>query len=157
MARWFSKIIGTENYFEPLGQAIEYFAAQYEEAKLDLRPNKSTRIVDASWNLPGITEHRWGQLQELEAILNFMNIQYDKVKGEKKRNFLEHYNRQLTERLADQYADIDSDVVLIREFIQQVALVRNQYLGITKGLEVLHYQIGYIGKLKSAGVEDATF
>jgi hypothetical protein len=63
----------------------------------------------------------------------------------------------LSERSATERADIEPEVILIREFIQEVALIRNLFTGITKGLEYLHFQIGNITKLKSAGFEDATF
>jgi hypothetical protein len=156
--RHYSKITSSNgDFFQPLADAIDYFYREYEEAKTELRPKTGGRIADLSSNIPGMIEHRYGQLQELESILLYLQIQYDKVKGEKKRNFFEHYARQLSERLADQYADIEPDVVVLREFIQQVALVRNLFLGISKGLDSLHYQIGHIIQLRKAGIEDAVF
>lgn len=156
--RWYSKITSNPGtYFEVLGDAIEHFYREYEEAKTELRPKTGGKIIDLSSHIPGMIEHRYGQLQELESILMYLNLQYDKVKGEKKRHYYEQYARQLSERLADQYADIESDVMVIREFIQQVALVRNLFLGISKGLEALHYQIGHIIQLRKAGIEDAVF
>jgi hypothetical protein len=158
MSRWYSKITSNPtNYFAPLGEAIEYFYGEYEEASKELRPARGDSIDEKARNMAGTVEYRYGQLQELEAILKFLEIQYDKVKGMHKRNFYEHYNRQLSERLADQYADIEPDVVIIREFIQQTALIRNMFLGVHKGLEILHYQIGHIIALRKGGIEDATF
>ncbi len=158
MARWYSRITSDPaNCFEPLGEAIEYFYAEYETAQRELRPKPGSKIIDLSTNLPGMVEFRYGQLQELESILKFLDIQYDKIKGEKKKHFYEHYNRQLSERLADQYAEIEPEVIMLREFIQQVALIRNMFLGISKGLEFLHFQIGHIIQLRKAGIEDATF
>ncbi len=157
MARWYGKISTSVNFYEPLGEAIEYFYSEYELARMEIRPTSDDEIKKTARDLPGIVEHRWGQLQEIEGIHKFLEIHYDKVKGDKKRHFYEHYNRQLSERLADQYADIEPEVLVIREFIQQIALIRNLYIGITKGLEYMHFQIGNIIKLRSAGIEDATF
>jgi hypothetical protein len=158
MARWYSKITADPvNFHEALGNALEHFHNEYELAQKELRPKPGSRIIDLSTNLAGIVEYRYGQLQELESILKFLEIQYDRVKGEKKRNFFEHYNRQLSERLSDQYAEIEPEVILLREFIQQVALIRNMFLGISKGLETLHFQIGHIIQLRKNGIEDATF
>jgi len=158
MARWYAKVAADPvNFHKALGDALEYYYNEYEDARKDLTPDRGTRIDDTSLRLPGLIEYRYGQWHELEAILKFLEIQYDRVKGEKKRHFYEHYNRQLSERLADQYADIEPEVVLLREFIQQVALVRNMFLGIYKGLEVLHFQVGHIIQLRKAGIDDATF
>jgi hypothetical protein len=158
MSRWYSKVVkDPNNYFAPLGDAIEHFYNEHEVAQTEIRPQRGESIMDKSRLLPGLMEFRYGQLQELEAILKFLEIQYDMVKGDKKKHFYEHYNRQLSERLADQYADIEPEVIVIREFIQQVALVRNLYLGVTKGLEFLHFQLGHIIALKKSGIEDATF
>lgn len=158
MSRWYRKVTAdSENFYAPLGEAIEYFYNEYEEARLELRPPQGGLITEMSSALPGIVEHRMAQYHELEGILKYLEIHYDRAKGAKKKHFLENYPRQLTERVADQWADIEPEVIVIREFIQEVAVVRNLFTGITKGLEYLHFQIGNITRLKSAGFEDATF
>ena len=43
----------------------------------------------------------------------------------------------------------------ISELINQVAYTRNQFLGITKGFEIKHFQLTNIIKLRVAGMEDA--
>ena len=158
MAQWYYRVAkDPSNFYGPLGEALEYFHGQYEQARKELKPGRGNNMSEYAADLAGAVEYRYGQLQELEAILEFVRIQYDKIRGERKRNFLEHYNRQLTDRQASEYADIEDEVLMLREFIQQVALVRNLYLGISKGLEVLHYQLSNITKLRVAGLEDATF
>jgi hypothetical protein len=158
MSRWYRKVTAdSNNFYAPLGEAIEYFYNEYEEARLELTPPQGGLITEMASSLPGIVEHRMAQYHELEGILKFLEIHYDKAKGIKKKHFLEHYNRDLSERSATERADIEPEVILIREFIQEVALIRNLFTGITKGLEYLHFQIGNITKLKSAGFEDATF
>ena len=37
-------------------------------------------------NLPGITEHRFNQLQEIEAVLNYLNIQLRKIRRKHFKN-----------------------------------------------------------------------
>ena len=56
-------------------------------------------------NLPGITEHRFNQLQEIEAVLNYMNIQLRKIRRKHFQKYLEAYNRALTSRDAEKYVD----------------------------------------------------
>ena len=70
------------------------------------------------------------------------------------RKFLESYNRQLTSRDADKYVDGDDDVVNLTSIANQFSLLRNQYLGIMKGLDTKQWQIGHIVKLRTAGMED---
>ena len=43
------------------------------------------------------------------------------------------------------------------EPLEEVALLRNKFLGLTKGYEYLHFQIGNIIHLRKAGIEDANF
>ncbi len=158
MAQWYYKISrDPTNFYAPLGDALEYFHTQVEEARKELKPKRGTEMIDYQLDLGSYFEYRLGQLQELEAILEFVKIQLDKVRGERKRNFLEHYNRQLTDRQAGEYADIDPDVLVLREFVQQVALVRNLFTAVTAGMNVLHYQLTNITKLKCAGLDEATF
>jgi len=157
MSRWYFKVVNSNDMFSAIGDAVEYFMSEYETGKAELTPQRGSRLWDLHMKIPGMMEHRYGQLQEIEAIMNYLEIQYDKAKGEKKRMYFEHYNRQLSERMADQYADIEPEVLVIREFVQQVSLVRNHFLGLTKGIESLHFNAGHLNKLKAAGVEDATF
>ena len=70
------------------------------------------------------------------------------------RNFLESYNRTLTSRDADKYVDGDDEVVTLTSLANQFGLLRNQYLGIMKGLDTKQWQIGHIVKLRTAGMED---
>ena len=104
--------------------------------------------------LPGVTEHRFNQLQEIEAILEHIHIQLRQTRSKVFRNFLESYNRTLTSRDADKYVDGDDGVVNLTSLANQFSLLRNQYLGIMKGLDTKQWQIGHIVKLRTAGMED---
>ena len=107
-------------------------------------------------NLPGITEHRFNQLQEIEAVLQYLNIQLRKIRRKHFQKYLEAYNRALTSRDAEKYVDGEDEVVDYEVLINEVALLRNNYLGIMKGLEVKQWRIGDIVKLRTAGMEDIT-
>lgn len=155
MARWYSRVTNDPSDLVTLLKCIEYFDAQYAEAQAELKP--SGNISAWCTRIPGMVEYRYGQLQEVEAILAFYERRAAKVKLEKKRGFLEHYNRQLTDRQADQYAEIDDEVQVLLQLVEEIALIRNRFLGITKGLEYAHFQMGNITRLKAAGMEDACF
>lgn len=105
-------------------------------------------------NLPGVTEHRFNQLQEIEAVLQFMNIQLRKIRRKHFQKYLEAYNRALTSRDAEKYVDGEDEVVDYEVLINEVALLRNKWLGIMKGLEAKQWQMGHIVRLRTAGMED---
>ena len=106
--------------------------------------------------LPGHTEHRFNQLQEIEAVLNYLNIQLRQLRSTTYRRYLERYNRELSSRDADKYVDGEQEVVNMETLVNEVALLRNRYLGVMKGLEAKQWQLGHITKLRTAGMEDAT-
>jgi hypothetical protein len=101
-------------------------------------------------------EQRFNQLQEIEAILEYLNIENRRLRSKTFKKFLENYNRALTSRDADKYVDGESDVVDMEKIINEFALLRNKWLGITKGLDQKQWQLTNIVKLRVAGMEDAT-
>lgn len=149
MSTWYYKVVDDTS---KVVDAIAHFEAEIAEARNEI-PIKGN-LERASASLPGITEHRFGQLQEVETILEHLNIKLRKKRSEVFKKFLETYNRQLSSRDAEKYVDGDSDVVALTELVNQFALVRNQYLGIMKGLEARHWQLSNIVKLRTAGLED---
>ena len=107
-------------------------------------------------NLPGITEHRFNQLQEIEAVLNYLNIKLRQIRRKHFQKYLEAYNRALSDRTAEKYVDGEDEVIDMETIINEVALLRNRWLGILKGLEAKQWQMGHIVKLRTAGMEDIT-
>ena len=104
--------------------------------------------------LPGITEHRFNQLQEIEAVLNLLNIQLRKIRRRHFQKYLEGYARALTSRDAEKYVDGEDEVIDFETIINEVALLRNKWLGIMKGLDTKQWQMGHIVRLRTAGMED---
>lgn len=104
--------------------------------------------------LPGITEHRFNQLQEIEAVLNLLNIKLRKIRRGYFQKYLEKYQRALTSRDAEKYVDGEDEVIDFEYLINEVALLRNKYLGIMKGLDAKQWQMGHIVRLRTAGMED---
>ena len=106
--------------------------------------------------LPGITEHRFNQLQEIEAVLNYLNIQLRKIRRKHFQKYLENYNRALSSRDAEKYVDGEDEVIDFETIINEVALLRNRWLGVMKGLESKNFMLGHMVRLKTAGMEDFT-
>lgn len=132
---------------------IKHFTQLYEMAKSDCK--LTGKIESLLSKLPELTEQRFNELQELEAILEYLNIILCKIKTEKFRTYLEKYNKQLSSRDAERYADGDDDVIQYKQFVNEIAYIRNCYLGIIKGLETSNYMISNMVRLRVAGLEEA--
>jgi hypothetical protein len=148
---WYNKV--TKNLGE-LPAFIDYYNDELQEAKREVRigGNVETNIK----LLPGVTEHRFNQLQEIEAVLNFLNIELRKVRRKHFQKYLEAYSRALTSRDAEKYVDGEGEVIDMELIINEVALLRNRWLGIMKGLDTKQWQMGHIVKLRTAGMEDVS-
>ncbi len=149
------------NYYSQITgnlSVIPDFISHYEnELQLAKRDVKIFGNVEKNVSsLPGITEHRFNQLQEIEAVLNFLNIQLKKIRRKHFQKYLEAYNRVLTSRDAEKYVDGEDEVIDFETIINDVALLRNKWLGVMKGLDSKNFMLGHIVRLRSAGMEDIT-
>ena len=106
--------------------------------------------------MPGIVEQRYCQLQEIEAILEYLNIEQRRLRSQFFKKYLENYPRALSSRDVEKYVDGEADVVDMEKIINEFALLRNQWLGIIKGIDQKQWQITNIVKLRTAGLEDVT-
>lgn len=136
-----------------VSNAIKFFNKEIEEARKEV--SLTGNLERASASMPGLIVFRFNQLQELEAILEFLNIAYRKERSKTIRKFMEHYDRLLSSREAEKWIDGEDNVILLAQLVNDVALVRNKFLGILKGLEAKGFQINNITKLKCAGIEDS--
>jgi hypothetical protein len=133
--------------------AVLYFEQELDEARQEVRLHGNLEKAAAS--MPGVVEHRFSQLQEIEAILEYLNIELRRLKSSFFRKYLENYARALSSRDCEKYVDGEADVVDMEKIINEFALLRNKWLGITKGLDQKQWQITNITKLRVAGMEDA--
>jgi hypothetical protein len=132
---------------------VTYYQNEYEVARRETGiKGNIERNLSA---LPGITEYRFNQLQEIEAVLNYLNIQLRGIRRRHFQKYLENYQRALSSRDVDKYVDGEKEVLDYEVLINEVALLRNQYLGILKGLESKNFMLGHITRLKVSGMEDA--
>ena len=96
MSQYYNRIV---NDLGAIPSFISYFESELEEAKREcIVKGIVERNITA---LPGITEHRFNQLQEIEAVLNFLNIQLRKIRRRHFQKYLEGYARALTSRDAE--------------------------------------------------------
>ena len=85
MAGWYQKIakdIGV------IPDAIRHYENELEQAKSEIRIRGN--IEKASADMPGIVEQRFNQLQEIEAILQYMNIELRRLRPKHFKKYLEN-------------------------------------------------------------------
>ena len=98
--------------------------------------------------------HRFNQLQEIEGILEYLNIELRRVKSTAFKKYLEHYQRALSSRDCEKYSDSDPSVVDMEKLVNEFAMLRNKWLGIIKSLDIKGFQINNIIKLRVSGMDD---
>ena len=146
---WYSKVVAS---LSNIPDFIQHYERELEEARRDCRIGG---LVEKNISaLPGITEHRFNQLQEIEAVLNYLNIQLRKIRRKFFQKYLEGYNRALSSRDAEKYVDGEQEVIDYETLINEVAFLRNKWLGILKGLDAKQWQMGHIVRLRTSGMED---
>lgn len=146
---WYNKVVADMSLIPDF---IDYYENQLISVKSEI-PIRGN-VEKALSNLPGITEYRFNQLQEIEAILNYLNIQLRKIRQKHYKKYLEGYNRALTSRDAEKYAEAEDEVIDMETIINEVALLRNKWLGVMKGIESKNFMLGHVVRLRTAGMED---
>ena len=148
---WYSEI---SRNLTKIPDAVAFYNDELDKARAEVKLYGN--IEKASAAMPGIVEYRFNQLQELEAILNYLNIELRKLRSKFFKKYLENYQRALSSRDVEKYVDGEADVVDYEKLVNEFALIRNNWLGILKGLDQKQWQITNIVKLREAGMEDAT-
>lgn len=148
---WYSKV---SRDISEIPNAIVFFDKELIDAKQEVKLKGN--IERASAEMPGIVEHRFNQLQEIEAILEYLNIELRRLRSSYFKQYLENYQRALSSRDVEKYVDGEADVVDYEKVINEFALIRNKWLGVLKALDQKQWQITNIVKLRVAGMEDAT-
>ena len=73
---WYSKIAKDISH---IPDAVAYFEQELTEAREEVKLRGN--VEKASASMPGIVEQRFGQLQEIEAILEYLNIELRRLKS----------------------------------------------------------------------------
>lgn len=134
---------------------IDYYESELESARRDLSLKGKSLERHAS-ELPGMVEQRFSQLQEIEAVLEYLNIKLKQERSAEFKKFLEAYQKSLSSRDAEKYVDGVQSIVDTTLLVNEVALLRNKFLGISKGFEAKNFMTGHIIKLRVAGLDDAS-
>lgn len=152
MSKWYHIVT---NDISRIPDFIDFFENELTHARLELSM-KGRSLEKHAAELPGIIELRFTQLQEVESVLEFLNIRLRKDRSAEFKKFLEAYNKALSSRDAEKYVDGVQSIVDLSLLINEVALLRNKFLGISRGLDAKNFMIGHVTKLKVVGIEDSS-
>ena len=148
---WYSEV---SRDISNIPNAIKHFEDELIQARQECK--LAGNVEKSAAAMPGIVEHRFNQLQEIEAILNYLNIELRRLRSTFFKKYLENYQRALSSRDVEKYVDGEADVVDYEKIINEFALLRNKWLGVLKALDQKQWQITNVVKLRVAGMEDAT-
>jgi hypothetical protein len=152
VSSWYYKV--TSDLSQVTG-FIDYYEAELEIARRELSL-KGKSLEKHAAELPGLVEQRFSQLQEIEAVLEYLNIKLRRERSAEFKKFLEAYQKSLSSRDAEKYVDGVQSIVDTTMLVNEVALLRNKFLGISKGFEAKNFMTGHIIKLRVAGLDDAS-
>ena len=134
-----------------LPSVLEHFNNEYEDGRQEVSIKGS--LTECVSKISSRYEYRVSQLQEIEAILKHFEIKLSQRKSALYQKFLENYNRSLSSTDIKIYIEGQPEVVAIQQVINEIALIRNKYLGLTKGFETANYQLSNLSKLYAVGVD----
>ena len=150
MTNWYKEI---KEDATKVNEALEYYNNEYLEAKKELK-DTGKHLQQVQLELPSLFEIRYSQLQELEAIIEFFDIKVKGLRSNLYQKLLNNSQRALTSNDVKQYIDGDKNIMDLQLIINDIALVRNKFISITKALDIKNWQLSNITKALCAGLND---
>ena len=138
-----------------VAEAVAYFRDQHAEAQAEVRGIRGRRIAEVSASVAAWAEFRYAQWKEVTAILEVVKRRQAEVTQEARRRYLEHYNRTLSDNMANRYAENDATVAELAALRIEVEFVVGLFEGVTKAHEMIHYQVKNLTMLRAHQIEDA--
>jgi len=151
MAEWYVRISRADN-FDEIPDFWDYYQQEFEKARDDAALFGS--IEQASQKLPGQTLKCWVQLQDIESVLEYLNIQRRRLVIGKMKHFMTAVDQKSNRIEATKWSEGDPEVVNLDIVINDIALLRNKWLGLHQALQGKSFSINNIVKLRVAGLED---
>ena len=100
MTNWYDKVSKDINN---IPDAVKHFESELLEAKKETAVRGRLELAAAT--MPAIVETRFSQLQEIEAILEYLNIELRRLRASHFRKYIENYQRTLSSRDAEKFVD----------------------------------------------------
>jgi hypothetical protein len=88
---WYSDV---SRDISKIPDAVAHYENELLSAKQEVKLKGN--VERAAAEMPGIVEQRFNQLQEIEAILNYLNIELRRLRSSYFKKYLENYQRALS-------------------------------------------------------------
>ena len=150
MTNWYKEI---KEDATKVNEALEYYNNEYTLARKELKDN-GKHLQQVQLELPSLFEIRYSQLQELEAIIEFFDIKVKGLRSSLYQKLLHNSQSALTSNDVKQYIDGDKNIMELQTVINDIALVRNKFISVTKALDIKNWQLSNITKSLCAGIND---
>ena len=85
MTNWYTKV---SKDISLIPECIKHFETEYQQARKEC--SIWGNLEKASASMPGVVEQRFNQLQEIEAILEYLNIEKRRLRSKTFKKFLEN-------------------------------------------------------------------
>ena len=106
---WYSEI---SRDITKIPDAVGYFNNELAVAKKEVKLQGNVERAAAS--MPGIVEYRFNQLQEIEAILNYLNIELRRLRSSFFKKYLENYQRALSSRDVENMSTVKQMLLIMK-------------------------------------------
>lgn len=130
---------------------LSYFEEEYIKAREEVKIKGNLQRCISE--LSSLYEMRFAQLQELEAIMEFFDIKLKGIRSSLYQKLMNNSQRALTSNDIKQYIDGDKNIIDLQLIINDIALVRNKFISLTKGFESKNWQLSNLTKLHCAGLD----
>ena len=145
---WYDEVVKDNG---KLTNALKNFNDRYEEI-LPLVKIEG-RLSEQEAQLGYLVSLVYGDYSVLSAIRGHFENLLKSKRSELYKKYLETYARQLTSNDVKNYIDGDATVAGFNRIINEIMLVENKYVGLSKGLESKNFQLNNITKMKSMGLD----
>ncbi len=133
--------------------------AEYDEALEEAEPYlmlKGKTLVEANRENASRYAFYDERRVELKTLVEYIESQVQRVRGQLFRGFTEQYNRDLSDRAKDKYIDSEQAYLDIYEIYLEVKEMYDQYSSVVEAFKLQGYALRNITEARVASVENAT-
>lgn len=91
---------------------------------------------------------------ELKTLVDYLDMQVQRVRGRLFKSYTEAHQRELTDRAKDKYIDNEDAYLKVYEIYLEVREMYNRYQAIVDGFTTRGYALNNITKIRVASLED---
>jgi hypothetical protein len=91
---------------------------------------------------------------ELKTMSDYLNNKKEELESTISKQYIENSRRALDNKQLALYVRCEPDIIQFEEFILEIAHVKLQVVAIIESLEMMHWQLGHITKVRIASLEE---